>query len=158
MAEDQERKDNAGVVALPPLIFALPLLVGLVVNRLAPVALLPAALARALGWPLLGAGVALIAWFARTLTRAGTPIDVNEPVTRLVTHGPFKRSRNPAYLSMTLIYSGVTLLANALWAALLLPMVLVVMRRGVIDREERYLERLFGDEYRGYRSRVRRWL
>ena len=158
MSPDEERDDNAGVIALPPLIFALPLLAGLALDRLAPVALVPAALARALGWPLLGAGVSLMAWFVATLNRAGTAIDVREPVTRLVTHGPFRRSRNPAYLAMTLVYSGVTLLANALWAALLLPFALLVMRRGVIDREERYLERRFGDEYRRYRGRVRRWV
>ena len=158
MSVDEEPQDNAGVIALPPLIFGLPLLAGLGLDRLVPIALLPAALARALGWPLLGAGVALIAWFTTTLSRAGTAIDVREPVTRLVTHGPFRRSRNPAYLAMTLIYSGVTLLANAFWAVLLLPVALLVMRRGVIDREERYLERRFGAEYRAYKGRVRRWV
>jgi protein-S-isoprenylcysteine O-methyltransferase Ste14 len=59
---------------------------------------------------------------------------------------------------MTLIYGGITALANALPAALLLPVVLHVMRRGVIEREERYLEGKFGDEYLNYKARVRRWI
>ncbi|MFI5210728.1 MAG: methyltransferase family protein, partial [Gemmatimonadales bacterium] len=67
-------------------------------------------------------------------------------------------SRNPMYVGMTLLYLGIALWANSLWPLLLLPAVLVVMRRGVIAREEAYLERRFGDEYRSYRARVRRWL
>jgi protein-S-isoprenylcysteine O-methyltransferase Ste14 len=49
-------------------------------------------------------------------------------------------------------------LANALWAILLLPAVLLVIQRGVIEREERYLERRFGEEYLRYKARVRRWI
>ena len=59
---------------------------------------------------------------------------------------------------MTMIYTGIASLANALWAILLLPMALLVIQRGVIEREERYLERKFGEEYLGYKARVRRWI
>ncbi len=57
-----------------------------------------------------------------------------------------------------MIYAGIASLSNALWAVLLLPVALAVIRRGVIEREERYLERKFGDEYLGYKARVRRWI
>jgi protein-S-isoprenylcysteine O-methyltransferase Ste14 len=57
-----------------------------------------------------------------------------------------------------LIYAGISALANALPAALLLPLVLRLMRRGVIEREERYLERKFGDEYIEYKVRTPRWI
>jgi len=76
----------------------------------------------------------------------------------MVTEGPFHYSRNPAYLSMTMIYTGIASLANALWALLLLPVALLVMQRGVIEREERYLERKFGEEYLRYKAQVRRWV
>jgi protein-S-isoprenylcysteine O-methyltransferase Ste14 len=66
--------------------------------------------------------------------------------------------RNPAYLAMTLIYAGIASLANALWATLLLPVALLVIQRGVIEREERYLEGKFGEEYLSYKERVRRWI
>jgi protein-S-isoprenylcysteine O-methyltransferase Ste14 len=59
---------------------------------------------------------------------------------------------------MTMIYTGIASLANALWAILLLPMALLVIQRGVIEREERYLERKFGDEYLSYKAHVRRWI
>jgi protein-S-isoprenylcysteine O-methyltransferase Ste14 len=76
----------------------------------------------------------------------------------MVTQGPFQYTRNPAYLSMTMIYTGISSLANALWAILLLPVALQVIQRGVIEREERYLERKFGEEYLRYKARVRRWI
>jgi protein-S-isoprenylcysteine O-methyltransferase Ste14 len=59
---------------------------------------------------------------------------------------------------MTLLYAGIASIVNSLWAMLLLPVVLTVITRGVIEREERYLERKFGDEYVSYKKRVRRWL
>jgi protein-S-isoprenylcysteine O-methyltransferase Ste14 len=59
---------------------------------------------------------------------------------------------------MTVIYTGIASLANALWAILLLPVALLVIQRGVIEREERYLERKFGEEYLRYKAQVRRWI
>jgi protein-S-isoprenylcysteine O-methyltransferase Ste14 len=59
---------------------------------------------------------------------------------------------------MAMIYTGLALLANALWAILLLPVALLVIQRGVIEREERYLERKFGEEYLRYKAQVRRWI
>ena len=76
----------------------------------------------------------------------------------LVTEGPFHYTRNPAYLSLTMIYTAIATLANALWAIVLLPIALLVTQRGVIEREERYLERKFGEEYLNYKARVRRWI
>jgi protein-S-isoprenylcysteine O-methyltransferase Ste14 len=97
-------------------------------------------------------------WFFFTMQRADTPIDPREPVSNLATDGPFRYTRNPAYLSMTLIYAALSSLANALSCILLLPAVLLVIQRGVIEREERYLERKFGEEYLRYNEQVRRWV
>ena len=57
-----------------------------------------------------------------------------------------------------MIYAGIAVLRNALWAILLLPLVLFVIQREVIGREEHYLERTFGEEYLAYKRRVRRWV
>jgi protein-S-isoprenylcysteine O-methyltransferase Ste14 len=76
----------------------------------------------------------------------------------LVVDGPFRFTRNPLYLSLTLLYSGTALLLNLLWVVLLLPIALVIMQFGVISREERYLEKKFGQEYLRYKTRVRRWI
>ncbi len=76
----------------------------------------------------------------------------------LVTSGPYRFTRNPMYLGMASLYAGIALAFGLLWSLALLLAVLVVIDRGVIAREERYLERRFGDEYRIYKQQVRRWL
>ncbi len=150
--------NNPGVIAPPPLIYAGALAIGLLANVLYPILFLPRGLSRVLGWPLIVGGLAIGSLGFREMKRAGTNVDPREPTTVIVTGGPYRFTRNPLYLSMTLIYAGITALANALPSALLLPAVLAVMQRGVIEREERYLERKFGDEYLGYKARVRRWI
>ena len=89
---------------------------------------------------------------------AGTNIDPTLPTTAMVVSGPFQFSRNPLYVALTLVYLGLTLLANTGWGLVMLVPLLIVMHRGVVLREERYLEHKFGESYRGYRSRVRRYL
>jgi protein-S-isoprenylcysteine O-methyltransferase Ste14 len=123
-----------------------------------PVPFLPRSLARSLGWPLLGGGVLLNGWFNFTMRRTDTPIDPRKPVLKLVTDRPFRYTRNLAYLSLTMIYAGVTALRNALWPILLLPLVLYVIQRDQTEREEQYLERIFGEEYLTYKTSVRRWV
>ena len=156
MSDDD--RANAGVVAPPPLVYALPLLAGLLLNRRIGAPFLPGGATRLVGLPLVVAGLSLGIWFLRTLRGAGTPVDPREPVEALVTDGPYRYTRNPGYLSMAMIYAGTASLANSLPSILLLPAALVVIRRGVIDREERYLARLFGEEYLAYKARVRRWI
>ena len=151
-------RDNAGVVAPPPLVYLLPLLAGLLLNHWTKAKFLPNGAMRPVGLPLVVGGLCLGVWFLRTLRGAGTPVDPREPVQALVTDGPYRYSRNPGYLSMAIIYAGVSSLANSLPCVLLLPVALGVIRRGVIDREERYLARLFGGEYLSYKARVRRWI
>ena len=159
MSEDaRSPADNPGVVAPPPLIYAGTLAAGLVLNRLRPTPFLPRGLSRPLGLLLTAAGLMLGLWGLREMRRAGTNVNPREPTTAIVEAGPYRYTRNPLYVGMTMIYGGVAALANALPPMLLLPLVLRVMRSGVIEREERYLERKFGDEYLSYKNRVRRWL
>lgn len=151
-------RDTPGVIAPPPLIFAVPFALGALPHWLWQLPELPAEIARPLGLALAAFGVvpALLAVIA--MLRARTAIEPWHPSTRLVTGGPFRFSRNPIYLSFTLLYAAGALLLNVPAALLLLPAALVAVRRGVIDREERYLERKFGEQYRAYKRRVRRWI
>ena len=155
MADDQ---DNPGILVPPPLIYLLPLLVGLLLDRRSHVPFLPRTAARSLGWSLLGGGILLSRWFLQTMREADAPVRTDRPVPRLSTEGPFRYSRNPGYLSLAMLYAGIAVLRNALWAILFLPLALYVIQREVIGREERYLERTFGEEYLAYKARVRRWV
>jgi protein-S-isoprenylcysteine O-methyltransferase Ste14 len=153
-----DERDNPGIRVPPPLIYLVPLLLGLLLDKRRHLPFLPRGVARGLGFLLLGAGAALNAWFLLTIRKTDVPIRTDRPVPRLTTGGPFRYSRNPSYLALAMIYAGVASLRNSLWAMLLLAPVLRVMRREVIGREERYLERAFGQEYLAYKGRVRRWI
>ena len=156
MADNMQ--DNAGVIAPPPLIYAGALAVGLLLHRAFPVKFLSRGVARILGATLIGIAGTVITSAVREMRRADTPVNPTEPTRALVVEGPFRFTRNPLYLSLTLLYAGIASFVNTLWAMLLLPVVLIVMNRGVIDREEQYLERKFGEEYVSYKERVRRWI
>jgi protein-S-isoprenylcysteine O-methyltransferase Ste14 len=96
--------------------------------------------------------------FVRAFGRAGTPMDPGSPSQAIVTDGPYRMTRNPAYLGMALTYTGIAIVSSAPWALVPLPVVIAVIDRGVIAREERYLERKFGARYTDYKRRVRRWV
>ena len=150
--------DIPGIVVPPPLIYLLPLLSGLWLDRRVRVAFLPRGVARIIGWPLVGRAVALSGWSVQVLRSADTTTRPDKPASRVVRHGPFGYSRNPIYVSFAMLYLGIAVLRNALWAVLLLPLALYVIQREVIGREERYLERTFGEEYLDYKAKVRRWV
>ena len=85
-------------------------------------------------------------------------IETNKPTTLIVTNGPFRFTRNPVYIGMLLGQTAVAIAFENFWVlAMLVPFYLVI-RFGVVAREEAYLERKFGAVYLGYKSRVRRWL
>jgi protein-S-isoprenylcysteine O-methyltransferase Ste14 len=151
--------DNPGIITPPPLIYAGGLIVGLLLQNKFPLPFLPKGWRRAVfGSTLMGLAVIIVRQGVREMQRAQTNVNPRLPATKLVVDGPFGFSRNPLYLSMAIFYTGVAVLANALWPILLLPIVQFVMRVGVIEREEHYLERKFGKQYLSYKARVRRWL
>ncbi|HUG28624.1 MAG TPA: isoprenylcysteine carboxylmethyltransferase family protein [Gemmatimonadales bacterium] len=150
-------RDTAGVIAPPPLIYLVPLVAGLLLDRRAPIGGIPSGPAQLLGTLcLMGFSVAVFAVVA--FHRAGTRPEPWKPTTALVTSGPYRFTRNPMYLGFTLLYLALALWFGGYWTLLLLPPVLAVMIHGVIRREEAYLSGLFGAEYDDYRQRVRRWL
>lgn len=152
-----ESPDIPRVVAPPPLIYALPLVAGLLLHHFRPVHALPPSWARIIGPLCVAFGLiglpALLAF-----RRAGTRPQPWHPATALVMTGPYRFTRNPMYLGFTLLYLGTSLWVNSIWPLLALPVVLVTVQIGVVAREEAYMERRFGDEYRAYKTRVRRWL
>ena len=150
--------DTAGVIAPPPLIYLGALGVGFGLEVVLPSASVPSAVRWVAGVVLLVAGGILARSFFRALARARTTVSPYRPSTALVTNGPYRLSRNPGYLGMALAYAGIAIVSNAAWALAPLPVAIAVIDRGVIAREERYLEQKFGTLYTDYKRRVRRWI
>jgi protein-S-isoprenylcysteine O-methyltransferase Ste14 len=133
--------------------------VGLALNWLLPLPFVPAAVpAGWLGAIVFALAVALFAWAIATIARAGSNVPTNRPTTTIVDTGPYRFTRNPTYLGMFLGLIGLAIAFDNLWLLMMLVPFALVIRFGVVVREEAYLERKFGDAYRGYRSRARRWL
>jgi protein-S-isoprenylcysteine O-methyltransferase Ste14 len=151
----------AGVIARPPLLFLAALLLGLASDRLLPrpFAVPGTDLVRWMtGGSVILVGLALAAAGIRNFSRAATPVRSKEPTRVLVTTGIHGWTRNPIHLGMFLVYGGIGIAAPSPWTLILtLPLALTI-RYGVVAREEAYLERRFGDAYRAYKARVRRWL
>jgi protein-S-isoprenylcysteine O-methyltransferase Ste14 len=153
-----EANDTAGVAAPPPLIFLVCLLIGIGLDFLWPIPLLPESFQYILGLVLLALSGALILFVWRAFSKTGTDINPYKPTTALITTGPFAYSRNPAYISLVLLFIAIAVLIDGLWIlAMVIPAILII-HFFVVSREEVYLERKFGDDYRKYKSAVRRWL
>lgn len=150
--------DNPGVIAHPPFLYLGVFLVALVAQWLAPRPMLATPAALALGLSLIVVALGVANWGRRTMQAAGTNINPTRPATTIVTSGPFGFSRNPLYVSLTLLYIGLTLAVNTWWGIVLLLPLLAALHFGIVLREERYLDRKFGASYREYRSRVRRYV
>jgi hypothetical protein len=164
-ARDDEARTAGGGAAVrfpfPPLLFGAPLAAGLRARRVLPLPL-PAPLrgrvGTAAGAALVAAGVALSASGAVTALRQGTTVVPHHEVSRLVTSGPFRFSRNPMYTGMVVTCAGAALRSGSWWPLLTLPLSVAATVRWVVEPEEAYLARRFGPDYERYRSRVRRWL
>jgi protein-S-isoprenylcysteine O-methyltransferase Ste14 len=150
--------DSPGITFPPPFIYLGFLLAGAVLEWFRPVGFGAVTWQPWAGGVLIVLGVALMLAGASKFRRAGTNIHPNRPSSVLVIDGPWRYTRNPLYLSLTLMTLGIGLAANSLWiVALVVPPVLII-RYAVIAREERYLEAKFGEPYRHYKASVRRWI
>jgi len=155
---------TAGVIARPPLLFLAALLLGFVSDHLLP---LPFPISRIslahwisaiIAGFMIIIGLALAAAGIRNFSRAGTPVYSNEPTRTLVTTGIHGWTRNPIYLGMFLVYGGLGIAVRSPSILILMLPLAIAIRYGVGAREEAYLERRFGDTYRDYKARVRRWV
>jgi len=152
---------TAGVIARPPLLFLAALLLGFVSDRLLPLPF-PVPTIDLVRWiiadSLILIGLTLFAAGIRNFSQARTPVPTNEPTRALVTTGTHGWTRNPIYLGMFLVYGGVGIAVRSPSILILTLPLAIAIRYGVVAREEAYLERRFGDTYRDYKARVRRWV
>lgn len=150
--------ETAGVIARPPLLFLAALVLGFVLDRLlslpfpdiGPINWIIASFLMLIGLALMTAGI-------RNFSRAGTPVPTNQPTSALMTTGIYGWTRNPIYLGMFVLYGGIGMAARSQSILILMLPLAIIIRYGVVAREEAYLERRFGVSYRDYKARVGRW-
>ena len=153
-----KQPDSAGVMVPPPLIYLIGLVLGYGLGLVFPIAFLPFVPSLVLGAVILLVGLTIASSAIRTFRRHRTTTLPTRPAAALVRDGPFRFTRNPMYLSLGISYAGLALMMDSLWGLLLLIPVVLAVNFYVIVREEKYLTREFGDEYRSYMAKVRRWV
>jgi protein-S-isoprenylcysteine O-methyltransferase Ste14 len=150
---------NPAKSRLPP---PLPCFAGIVVGALlqwfAPWPIARQSIALTIGFVLLAGAVVLLAALHREFRRHDTPPDPVLETTAIIDTGPFRYSRNPVYVAFALLEVALGFLFNNAWIVLLTVPAVWAMHRFVVLREEAYLDAKFGDTYRQYRARVRRWI
>jgi len=150
--------DHPDVFARPPLVYLGAIAAVFILRYFLPLPLLAGA---GTLWPcatLAVAGVLIAIWGRKALLQVNTNIDPMRPTLAIASGGPYRFSRNPLYVSLTLIYLGITLAGNSWWCLVVLVPLLGALHFGIVLREERYLQDKFGEQYLSYRRQVRRYL
>ena len=143
---------------LPPIHLAICLVIMFLLHRFLPLlTVIPGHYTNA-GLPIVLMGLFSAGLGATTFRKADTPVKPFEPSTTLVTHGLFRFSRNPMYLGLVFVLTGAAVFMGTLSPFFVVPLFILVLQEGYIKHEEVFLEKLFGDAYRSYKARVRRWL
>lgn len=149
--------DNAGVIMFLPLLYLLTLSIGLLLSYFSPMPLWPKSIRLPVGVLLIALAVGVLVMATRRLRQYKTTINPAGATTVIVSDGIFRFTHNPMYVSFTLIFLGTSTLASAWVSFLLISPLLVIVQKGIIEREERYLTQKFGGAYLSYKARVRRW-
>ncbi len=146
---DRTNSDAPRVKIIPPVVYFIGIVVGLLVSIWMPIDVVPDLVAWVLGGLLVMCGAALTGSAISKFNAAGTTVRPDRAASTLVTTGPYKLTRNPMYLGLAFLYLGIAIADQSVWAIILLPIVLAVIQRWVIEPEEAFLERHFGAEYIG---------
>lgn len=153
--------DRPNVIVFPPIVLLVTIALGFALQWLMPlgvIARIDPTWRIAAGVILVIIGLFISMSGARGLKRRGTNIDPRQPALALATEGIYRWTRNPMYVGGTLLMIGIALIFALDWLVLLLVPSMLLLHFGVVAREEHYLERKFGDEYRRYKASVPRYL
>jgi len=146
------------VKIIPPLVYLAGLVIGFLANIWIPIKVVPELVAWTSSGIFILCGAVLTGSAVFKFKDAGTTVRPDRAASTLVITGPYKITRNPMYLGLAFIYLGIAIAGQALWALILLPVVLTIIQRRAIEPEEAFLERRFGADYVGYKEKVRRWI
>ncbi|MCC7119544.1 MAG: isoprenylcysteine carboxylmethyltransferase family protein [Anaerolineales bacterium] len=152
------QKDHANVKIHPPVLLLIHLLAAYLLGKFIVLPIVVSPLFRNLSLTLAGIGFLFGLFSLYAFTKARTTLDPHGSVKAIVSSGIYRFTRNPIYLGMTLMLIGFPLAFGNVWGVPLAPVFILLMNKLVIEHEEAYLEKKFGEAYTGYKSRVRRWL
>ena len=154
----EQTPSGANVIVKPPQLFFSAIVAGLLLQWFWPLSIASHIVTVLAGLSLISGSLGLMFWADGTFKRWETAVNPEYPTTTLIQTGPYRFSRNPMYLAFILIQLGIGLAVSSWWLLLTLLPTWIVLRWGVIAREERYLTALFGEQFRAYQTAVRRWL
>jgi len=146
------------VKIIPPLVYLAGIVIGIVISIRIPTKIVPSSLAWMLGGILIVCGAVLTGSAILKFKGVGTTVRPDRAASTLVVVGPYRITRNPMYLGLALVYVGITIADQSVWALILLPVGLTIIQRRAIAPEEAFLERRFGANYIRYKENVRRWI
>ena len=146
------------VKIIPPLVYLAGIVIGIVTSIWIPTKIVPSSLAWTLGGILIICGAVLSGSAIFKFKNVGTTVRPDRAASTLVVVGPYRITRNPMYLGLALVYFGIAIADQSVWALILLPVVLTIIQRRAIEPEEAFLERRFGADYIRYKESVRRWI
>jgi protein-S-isoprenylcysteine O-methyltransferase Ste14 len=156
----ENKKDHPGIYVPPPIVYALTFLVAVFIQKKVPIddSLFHLQLAK-----IVGVGLLIIALFflirsLRQFFLSNNTLVTIMPTNSLQTNGIYNITRNPMYLGLAIVYLGISCLIGNWWNIILFPLLLLLIQEYMIKREEKYLERRFGQVYLDYKSKVRRWI
>jgi protein-S-isoprenylcysteine O-methyltransferase Ste14 len=153
-----KKSDNPGIKLPPPVIFLSFFLIAVALKHFIPLVGIVAPIRQIIGAVLAVVGFSMIALALLKFREHRTTVLPDASASSMIQDGIFARTRNPIYLAFALLYFASAFCFQVVWAFLLFPFLLAAIKMYVIRREEAYLERRFGQEYLGYKGKVRRWL
>ncbi len=155
----ENKKDNPGVYIPPPLFYVLTFLAAVFIQKQIPIAdsLFHQQLTKIAGAFFLIIALFFLVKSLRQFVQTRNTLVTIKPASSLQTNGIYRITRNPMYTGLAIVYLGISCFIGNWWNIILFPLLLVVVQEYIIKKEEKYLERRFGQEYLYYKTKVRRW-
>lgn len=150
--------DIPQVKIYPPVVVTAIIAIGLLMQLLFPLRTFDSPFLRGVGFMFVLVAIAILWWSDVTFKNVGTPSDPLSSTNDLVQHGPHAYSRNPVYLSFILLTFGIGLWVGTAWLLVLDVVQGFILEKLIIIPEEHYLSRKFGERYKRYCEKVRRWI
>ncbi len=156
----ENKKDSPGVYIPPPIFYVLTFLAAIFMQTKVSIndSVFHLQFTKVVGILLLTISFFFLFTSLRKFLLSKNTLILIKPASSLQTNGIYNISRNPMYVSLALIYLGLTCLIGNWWNIILFPLLFLIIQEYIIKSEEKYLERAFGIEYTDYKRRVRRWI